>query len=108
MVSSKYTKTLDLTTSITFKDGTWNRALIRIGDRNPALANEYDSQREYVTRTFNTVYGQYEFIKDLKFKTTFSYDYITTKGKHWADPRTSNGDDINGGMSKKRLRQTLP
>jgi len=37
----------------------------------------------------------------LKFKTTFSYDYITTKGKDWADPRTSNGDDINGGMSKK-------
>ena len=83
------------------EDGTWNRALIRIGDRNPALANEYDSQREYVTRTFNTIYGQYEFIKDLKFKTTFSYDYITTKGKNWADPRTSNGDDINGGMSKK-------
>lgn len=83
------------------EDGTWNRALIRIGDRNPALANEYDSQREYVTRTFNTVYGQYEFIKDLKFKSTFSYDYITTKGKDWSDPRTSNGDDINGGMSKK-------
>ena len=83
------------------EDGTWNRALIRIGDRNPALANEYDSQREYVTRTFNTIYGLYEFIKDLKFKTTFSYDYITTKGKDWADPRTSNGDDINGGMSKK-------
>ena len=83
------------------EDGSWNRAFIRIDDRNPALANEYDSQREYVTRTFNTVYGQYEFIKDLKFKSTFSYDYITTKGKDWADPRTSNGDEINGGMSKK-------
>ena len=83
------------------EDGTWNRAFIRIGDRNPALANAYDSQREYVTRSFNTIYGQYEFIKDLKFKTTFSYDYLTTKGKDWADPRTSNGDDINGGMSKK-------
>ena len=89
------------------EDGTWNRAFIRIGDRNPALANEYDSQREYVTRTFNTVYGQLEFIKDLKFKTTFSYDYITTKGKDWADPRTSNGDDINGGMSKKFYERNL-
>ena len=89
------------------EDGTWNRAFIRIGDRNPALANEYDSQREYVTRTFNTVYGQFEFIKDLKFKTTFSYDYITTKGKDWADPRTSNGDDINGGMSKKFYERNL-
>lgn len=37
------------------EDGTWNRTLIRIGDRNPALANEYDSQREYVRRTFNTI-----------------------------------------------------
>ena len=83
------------------EDGSWNRSFIRIGDRNPALANAYDTQREYVTRAFNTVYGQYEFLKDLKFKTTFSYDYIITKGKDWADPRTSNGDDINGGMSKK-------
>ena len=83
------------------EDGTWNRAFIRIGDRNPALANEYDTQREYVTRTFNTVYAQYEIIKDLKLKSTFSYDYVTTKGKDWADPRTSNGEDVNGGMSKK-------
>jgi len=26
---------------------------------------------------------------------------VITKGKDWSDPRTSNGDDINGGMSKK-------
>lgn len=83
------------------EDGSWNRDLIRIGDRNPLLSATYDFQREYVTRTFNTIYGEYEFIKDLKFKSTFSYDYVITKGKDWSDPRTSNGDDINGGMSKK-------
>lgn len=83
------------------EDGSWNRDLIRIGDRNPLLSATYDYQREYVTRTFNTIYGEYEFIKDLKFKFTFSYDYVITKGKDWSDPRTSNGDDINGGMSKK-------
>lgn len=83
------------------EDGSWNRDLIRIGDRNPLLSAIYDYQREYVTRTFNTIYGEYEFIKDLKFKSTFSYDYVITKGKDWSDPRTSNGDDINGGMSKK-------
>ena len=83
------------------EDGSWNRDLIRIGDRNPLLSAPYDYQREYVTRTFNTIYGEYEFIKDLKFKSTFSYDYVITKGKDWSDPRTSNGDDINGGMSKK-------
>lgn len=83
------------------EDGSWNRELIRIGDRNPALSATYDYQREYVTRAFNTIYGEYEFLKDLKFKSTFSYDYVNTKGKDWSDPRTSNGDDINGGMSKK-------
>lgn len=83
------------------EDGSWNRDLIRISDRNPALSAAYDFQREYVTRTFNTIYGEYEFIKDLKLKSTLSYDYVNTKGKDWSDPRTSNGDDINGGMSKK-------
>ena len=83
------------------EDGTWNRELIRISDRNPALSATYDYQREYVTRAFNTIYGEYEFIKNLKFRSTFSYDYVNTKGIDWKDPRTSNGDDINGGMSKK-------
>ena len=83
------------------EDGSWNRSFIRNGDRNPALSAAYDYQREYVTRAFNTVYGEYEFLKNLKFRSTFSYDYVNTKGKGWNDPRTSNGDDVNGGMSKK-------
>ena len=83
------------------EDGSWNRDFIRNGDRNPLLSATYDYQREYVNRAFNTIYGEYEFIKNLKFKSTFSYDYTNTKGKDWSDPRTSNGEDVNGGMSKK-------
>lgn len=83
------------------EDGSWNREFIRNGDRNPLLSATYDYQREYVNRTFNTLYGEYEFIKNLKFKSTLSYDYTNTKGVNWADPKTSNGDDINGGMEKK-------
>lgn len=83
------------------EDGSWNREFIRNSDRNPLLAATYDYQREYVTRSFNTVYGQYEFIKNLIFKSTFSYDYTITKGKDWSDPRTSNGDDYNGYMTTK-------
>ena len=83
------------------EDGSWNRDFIRNGDRNPLLAATYDYQREYVNRSFNTLYAEYEVLKDLKLKSTFSYDYTTTKGLDWSDPRTSNGDDINGGMSKR-------
>lgn len=80
------------------EDGTWNRDLIRIGDRNPLLSMMYDTKNEYITRHFNTIYAEYEFIPNLKFKTTVSYDYSTTKGKSWYDPHTSNGEDENGIM----------
>ncbi|MCF0168072.1 MAG: TonB-dependent receptor, partial [Bacteroidales bacterium] len=82
------------------EDGSWNRDFIRNSDRNPLLSLTYDYQKEKVTRTFNTLYGEFDIIKDLKFRTTLSYDITNTKGVDWWDPRTSNGDDINGGMSK--------
>lgn len=77
-------------------DGTWNRDFIGNGDRNPLLSMEYDSKKEYVTRYMTTLYGEYEFIKNLKFKTTLSYDFQMNKSRNWYDPRTSNGDDYNG------------
>lgn len=83
------------------EDGTWNRELLRIGDRNPRLSAEYDYQKEYVTRAFNTIFAEVQFYKDLKFKTTLSYDFNSIKGKDWSDPRTSNGEDDNGYMSTK-------
>ncbi|MDR0658465.1 MAG: TonB-dependent receptor [Mediterranea sp.] len=82
------------------EDGTWDREFIRNSDRNPLLAATYDYNRQYVNRSFNTLYAEYEFIKDLKFKTTLSYDYTVVKGNDWSDSRTSNGDDYNGSMSK--------
>ena len=83
------------------EDGSWNRNMIRIGDRNPAQSAAYDYQREYVMRAFNTLFAEYEFIKDLKFRSTFSYDYVNTKGKDWSDPRTTEGADKNGAMDKR-------
>ncbi len=80
------------------EEGNWNRHFIDLKDRNPLLSMMYDYKREYITRHFNTVYGQYEFIPNLTFKTTLSYDYNINKGKEWSDPHTSNGDDDNGIM----------
>lgn len=78
------------------EDGTWNRDFIGNGDRNPLLSMEYDSKKEYVSRFFNTLWAEYEFVKDLKLKSTVSYDYQINKSRNWYDPRTSNGDDYNG------------
>lgn len=78
------------------EDGTWNRNFIRNDDRNPLLSATYCYDREMVDRSFNTIYGQYEFIQGLKFKTTLSYDLTHVKGREWNDPRTSDGEDTNG------------
>lgn len=82
------------------EDGTWNRDFIRNSDRNPLLAAKYNFRREYLTRTFNTLYGSYEFFRGLKFKSTLSFDFTSTKGRLWYDPRTSDGDDYNGALDK--------
>lgn len=82
------------------EDGSYNQKLISLKQRNPVLAQDYNYQREYVTRAFNTLYAEYEFIKDLKLKSTLSYDYNISKGKIWRDSRTSDGEKDNGAMSK--------
>lgn len=82
------------------EDGTWNRELIKLNDRNPMLSNTYNFKKEYATRSFNTVYATFNLWKDLKFTSTYSYDFVMNKSRDWKDPRTSDGDDDNGRFGK--------
>lgn len=82
------------------QDGTWNRSLIKLEDRNPLLSNYYNFKKEYATRSFNTVYASFDIWKGIKFASTFSYDFVMNKSRAWKDPRTSDGDDDNGRFSK--------
>lgn len=82
------------------EDGSWNRNLIKLDDRNPLMSNEYNYKREAATRSFNTVYASFKLYKELKLNTTFSYDFVMNKSRAWKDPRTSDGDDDNGRFSK--------
>lgn len=82
------------------EDGSWNRDLIKLSDRNPLLSSKYNYKREAATRSFNTVYASFKLYKELKLNTTFSYDFVLNKSRGWKDPRTSDGDDDNGRFSK--------
>lgn len=82
------------------EDGSFNQALLDIKRRNPILAQKYNYQREYVTRAFNTIFAEYEFLKDLKLKSILSYDYTNSKGKYWRDSRTSDGEKEGGKAAK--------
>ena len=57
------------------EDGTWNRELIKLDDRNPMLSNSFNFKKEYVTRSFNTVYATFDIWKGIKFTSTYSYDF---------------------------------
>lgn len=83
------------------EDGTFNTKLIGNGARNPYLALLYDSKTERINRFMNTIWGQYEIIDNLKFKTTINYDYMLNKARDWADNRSSNGSSTNGYLEVK-------
>ncbi len=83
------------------EDGTYNRSFIRNGKRNPKLSMDYDYKTEALTRAFNTAYAQYEFIDNLKLRTSFSYDYNLSNGDTYSDPRTSDGESSNGSRTKR-------
>lgn len=69
--------------------------------RNPKASMDLNYQRERANRAFNTVYGSYNILKDLQFKTTLSYDYNVVKGDKWKDPGSYDGKKDNGGKESR-------
>ncbi|GHT18632.1 SusC/RagA family TonB-linked outer membrane protein [Bacteroidia bacterium] len=101
-VSPFYSSRRNVTPSdaVYLADGSYNHTFVVGSDRNPKIEQDLNYKREALTRAFNTVYGQYEFIDNLKFKSTFSYDYNLSKGDTYNDPRSSEGKSSNGSRSK--------
>lgn len=83
------------------EDGNYNRSFIRNSDRNPKLSMDYNFKHQNLTRAFNTVYAQYDFMPDLEFKTVYSYDYNLSKADTYDDPRTSDGRNSKGARIKR-------
>lgn len=71
------------------------------GGRNPKPSLDLNYQKEKVTRAFNTIYGSYNILKDLQFKSTLSYDYTVVKGDKWKDPDSYDGRKDNGGKESR-------
>lgn len=92
---------------IWLEDGSWNRDLIKLDDRNPLLSQEYNYKKENITRMLNSMFASFEIYKDLVLKSTFSYDFVSGKGKSWHDPRTSDGGNgKNGSFGKSNTETT--
>lgn len=82
------------------EDGSYASDFPRNGDRNPKSTADLNYDKEWINRALNTVYGSYDFTSNLKFKTTYTYDFSVSKGRSWRDPRTSDGAKDNGKTEK--------
>lgn len=91
---------------IWLEDGSWNRDLIKLDDRNPLLSQTYNYKKETVSRAFSTLFASYELYKNLELKSTFSYDFVFGKGTSWKDPRTSDGGNGKNGSFNKYSNET--
>ena len=86
------------------QDGTYNRSLLSNGKYNPVAVLDHDISRQYVTRSFNIVYGTYSITEKVKFTSRFGYDYVVTKAKDWASPEGSS-DWVTAGSQAGRLQE---
>ncbi len=82
------------------EDGSYATDFPRNGKRNPKSTADLNYDKEWINRAFNTAFAAYDFTNDLKFRSTFSYDFTVNKGRSWRDPRTSDGAKDNGITSK--------
>ena len=84
------------------KDGTLGRYFPAIGDdwANPLRAIKYTSNKNKLTRTFNTLSGTYTITKGLKLKEVLSYDFTQNASIAWWGPQSNDGRTANGVFQK--------
>jgi TonB-linked SusC/RagA family outer membrane protein len=82
------------------EDGTYAWDFPRNGDRNPKATADLNFDREWISRAFSTVYANYSLTSFLSLKSTFNYDFSSSKARSWRDPRTSDGVKDNGRADK--------
>ena len=81
------------------EDGNYNVNLLENGKRNPKSQLDLNYRKQYVDRSFNTIFANYTFLEGLVFNTTFSLDHTNANYKSWSDPRSTDGESDNGSLS---------
>ena len=81
-------------------DGTFNTSLIGGTSRNIVPFYEYNTNRQQLTRAFNTVFLEVKPLTELTFRTTLSYDYTNSRGEEWDHPINADMPTYKGQTNK--------
>ncbi|STD52966.1 SusC/RagA family TonB-linked outer membrane protein [Empedobacter falsenii] len=77
-------------------DGSYNVNLGGAGGHNPVAVQEYSHIQGNINTFLASVYGTYNFTKDLTFDTNFGAQYQTLAEEQWNNPWYGDGVSVNG------------
>lgn len=77
-------------------DGSYNVNLGGAGGHNPVAVQEYSHIQGNINTFLASVYGTYNFTKDLTFDTNFGAQYQTLAEEQWNNPWYGDGASVNG------------
>lgn len=76
--------------------------------RNVVGINDLDENSSKTSRSFSTIFAEYEVIKNLKFKSTNNFDLLNIKEYKFINPLTPDGKSLNGaGFRYFTMKKTL-
>ncbi|WP_316838418.1 TonB-dependent receptor [Pedobacter gandavensis] len=80
-------------------DGTYNTLLYGAYPNNVVQTTDYNIQRANTKAVVGNIVLNYQILKDLKFRSSFSENYSYIAENSYTDPRTPDGASVNGSAS---------
>jgi len=78
------------------EDGTFNTNIAGVLNQNVVAVSAQNSGRQVTNQAVGNMTFNYQIIKDLSFKSLFGLDYRLVQGEQYRDPRTPDGQGVQG------------
>lgn len=85
------------------EDGTFNTNIAGVLNQNVVAVSAQNSGRQVTNQAVGNMTFNYQIIKDLSFKSLFGLDYRLVQGEQYRDPRTPDGQGVQGRNSQQSI-----
>ncbi len=85
------------------EDGTFNTSIAGVLNQNVVAVSAQNSGRQVTNQAVGNMTFNYQIIKDLSFKSLFGLDYRLVQGEQYRDPRTPDGQGVQGRNSQQSI-----
>lgn len=85
------------------EDGTFNNNMAGVLNQNAVAVAAWNSGRQVTNQLVGNMTFNYQISKDLTFKSLFGIDYRIVQGERFTDPRTPDGQGVQGRNSQESV-----